>query len=167
MNSDDPLRGAIERICANDRTAMRTLLAETNQKVFGVIVLLLSKETDQRQAMLETYKAIWESRNERSGATDSHLDWILAIARRCALRLRTQTKTPPGGDQSKSERLAHFSAAPVYEQASLSSIEQSILIDSFVAAEDAALLERRYNLKSGQVLTELRRIIRRIGETER
>ncbi len=167
MKSDDPLGSAIGRICANDRTAMRTLLAATNQKVFGVIVLLLSKEADQRQAMLETYKTIWENRRERSGATDSHLDWILAIARRCALRLRTETKTLPAGDQSKSERLAHFSAMPVYEQAALSSMEQSILIDSFVAAEDAALLERRYNLTSGQVLTELQRIIRRIGETIR
>lgn len=127
---------------------MRTLFAATNHKVFGVIVLLLSKETDQRQAMLETYKAVWEHRHERSGESDGHMDWILAIARRCALKLRTETKTPLSKGQTKSERLAHFSAAPVYEQAALSSTEQSILIDSFVAAEDAAMLERRYNLKS-------------------
>lgn len=167
MNSDDPLCSAIERLCANDRAAVRTLFAATNQKAFGVIVSLLNNEADQRQAMLETYKTVWENRRERSGAMDSHLDWILAIARRCALRLRTEAKAPPAKDQDKSEWLAHFSAAPVYEQSALSSIEQSILIDSFVAAEDAALLERRYNLKPGQVLTELRRIIRRIGEIER
>lgn len=167
MKTDDPLDSAIGRLCTNDRAAMRTLFEQSNQRVFGVIILLLSNEADQRRAMIETYRTVWESRRERLGVPDGHLDWILAIARRSALKLRTEPKGQMASPSATTDRLAHFTAAPVYAQAALSPIEQSILIDSYVAAENTVLLEKRYNLKSGQVLTELRRIIRRIGESAR
>jgi hypothetical protein len=146
---------------------MRQLYAATSHKSYGVIAAVLADAASRRAAMVETYSAVWRRRNERAGMSRDHLIWVLAIARWHALDFRTDHDDISTQDtmQTPTSILALTpspSGVPQYAGAGLSPGEQALLVDAYIRGEPETTLQARYNLKTGQLLPELHRIIRQI-----
>lgn len=167
MLENEDLEAVFTQLQRGERSAMRRLYAQTSQKVFGVIVLLVTDQARQRTAMLETYTSIWNQRSAWAGPGGDHAAWVLARARLCALRARADELTASKVNGAGTDDSLPFDGGSVYQGNSLTALEHGLLVDAYIAGEGPAALERRYNLQTGQVVAELQRIIRRIGETEK
>jgi RNA polymerase sigma-70 factor (ECF subfamily) len=89
-------RSALETLMAavanGDRTAFRSLYAETSAKIYGVLVGLLGRNALAEECLQEVYVKVWHSAASYSIERGTVMTWLIAVARHRAIDLKRRER---------------------------------------------------------------------------
>ena len=127
----------VRKIEAGDPSALMKLYDGTNRLIFGLIMRILGDRTYAEEVLLDVYTKAWKHSASRNSEMPP-LEWLLTIARLCALSQMHWTKRGKAKkDVSRGNGDSAITVAP--EQQNLA----RIVLDSLSPAQ-RELLERAY-----------------------
>ncbi len=88
------LTRVMRRVCAHEKAAMKDFYEVTSPLVFGAIIRLVHGAESRAEALVATYREAWHARGDRAGQSTGHVEWLLGIAHREALRARESDTVP-------------------------------------------------------------------------
>jgi RNA polymerase sigma-70 factor (ECF subfamily) len=170
---DEQILALIRKIDTGDSSALMKLYDGTNRLIFGLIMRVLGDRTYAEEALLDVYTKVWKHSASCSSEMPP-LEWLLTIARLCALSQVHWTKRDKAKeDMSGGARDSAMTVAP--EQQNLA----RIALDSLTPGQKE-LLERAYysglscseiavqiGKPVGAVKTHIRLGLSKIGESHR
>lgn len=79
-------------VANGDRTAFRSLYAETSAKIYGVLVSLLGRGSLAEDCLQEVYVKVWHSASTYSIERGTVMTWLIAVARHRAIDLKRRER---------------------------------------------------------------------------
>jgi RNA polymerase sigma-70 factor, ECF subfamily len=158
------------RVAARDRAAFATLYRQTQSKLFGVIIRIISRRDLAGEILQEAYVRIWERAADFDSAKGSPLAWMATIARNRALDEARRATTiaiedmpdrfdpaaeeaDPLASRERSERLAALMRC----LAALDAEKRQIVLLAYYRGSSREALAKRFNRPEPTIKTWLRR----------
>ncbi len=79
------LSALIKKIGEGDSAAFTRLYDGTSSLIFGLLLRILADRTDAEEALLDVYTRIWKESRFYSPKNFMPLEWIITVARTCAI----------------------------------------------------------------------------------
>jgi RNA polymerase sigma-70 factor (ECF subfamily) len=158
------------RVAVRDRDAFAALYRQTQSKLFGVIVRIISRRDLAGELLQEAYVRIWERAADFDSAKGSPLAWMATIARNRALD-EARRATPvaledmpdsfdpaaedvdPLASRERSERLAALMRC----LQTLDAEKRQIVLLAYYRGSSREALAKRFNRPEPTIKTWLRR----------
>ncbi|MBN2321589.1 MAG: hypothetical protein JXR49_21100 [Acidobacteria bacterium] len=86
------LSALIKKIGEGDSTAFATLYDGTSRIVFGLMLRILAERAAAEEALLDVYTRIWKESASYDAESFMPLEWIITVARTCAITRLDETK---------------------------------------------------------------------------
>ena len=86
------LSALIKKIGEGDSTAFTTLYDGTSSLIFGLLLRILTERATAEEALLDVYTRIWKESGSYDPKDFMPLEWIIAVARTCAITRLDGTK---------------------------------------------------------------------------
>ncbi|WP_342078293.1 sigma-70 family RNA polymerase sigma factor [Yoonia sp. SS1-5] len=98
MSTPPDIETYIAAIAAGDQDSLATLYNATSEKLFGLTLWILGNRADAEDALVDTYRSIWQAAGKYPRNGLGPMTWLLTIARNTAVdRLRRRQIGPRGG----------------------------------------------------------------------
>lgn len=107
-------------VATGDRTAFRSLYAETSAKLYGVLIGLLGRTALAEECLQEVYVKVWHSAGTYSIERGTVMTWLIAVARHRAIDLKRR-------ERARGTRAALDEAAELADPASERAMEKVAL----------------------------------------
>jgi RNA polymerase sigma-70 factor (ECF subfamily) len=79
------LSEALRLTAQGDQAAFRSVYAATSVKLFGIVLRILGRRDLAEDVLQQTYIRVWERAGAFDPAAGTPLEWLVSIARSCAL----------------------------------------------------------------------------------
>jgi RNA polymerase sigma-70 factor, ECF subfamily len=169
--ANEQILALIRKIETGDSSALMTLYDGTNRLIFGLIMRVLGDRTYAEEALLDVYTKVWKHSASCSSEI-SPLEWLLTIARRCALSQGHWTKRDNAKkDMSRGARDSAMTVAPGQQNLarlaldSLTPAQRELLEWAYYSGLSCSEIAVQIGKPVGAVKTHIRLGLGKIGES--
>lgn len=166
----------IVRTSMKDRQAFDLLYRQTNAKLFGVCLRVLSDRAEAEEALQEVYVKVWTKADKFAVSELSPISWLVAVARNHAIdRIRQRRKGSVALDEAmeiadskpdpEAMAMAGGESQQIYQ--CLEELDQDraqAVRGAYLRGESYAELAERYRVPLNTMRTWLRRSLLKLRE---